>query len=184
MGFAVYRKLPSSAAVRGFLERAFRLAGARPAYFITEQGTPFTEMGFRRWCRHWGIQHRLGALGKYGSLAVIERGIRTIKSECTRQLCIVPYRLAVFEQGLTLYSSWYSAAQPPTRSTTVADQPAAHRASSPACDGLGDPLAPPRGPSSEANPRSGSICRVNSSLSGDIYRSSRSSAPPRGSRPE
>jgi len=112
MGFTVYRRLPSSAAVRGFLERAFRSAGARPDYFITDQGTQFTEKGFRRWCRRHGIGHRFGALGKYGSLAVIERWIRTIKNECTRRLCIVPYRLGGFEQELALYFSWYNGLRP------------------------------------------------------------------------
>ena len=81
MGFAVYRRLPSSAAVRGFPERAFRSAGARPDCFITYQGSQFTDRGFRRWCRRYGMKHRFGALGKYGSLAVIERAIRSIKSE-------------------------------------------------------------------------------------------------------
>jgi len=40
------------------------------------------------------------AVGKYGSLAVIERSMRTLKSECTRRLILVPYRLARFEQEL------------------------------------------------------------------------------------
>jgi len=108
MGFAVYRALPSSAAVRRFLESAFRWVGEKPAHLISDQGTQFIAKGFRRWCRRWSIQHRFGALGKYGSLAVIERGIRTIKSECTRRLTAVPYRLAAFEQELGLCCSWYN----------------------------------------------------------------------------
>jgi hypothetical protein len=58
------------------------------------------------------MRHRFGALGKYGSLAVIERGIRTIKSECTRRLCTAPYRLGGFEQELALYFSWYNSLRP------------------------------------------------------------------------
>src|SRR5712692_5053437 len=115
MGFAVYRTLPSSAAVRRFLEGAFRKAGERPHHLISDQGTQFIAKGFRRWCRQRGIRHRFGAVGKYGSLAVIERSIRTIKTECTRRLSVVPYRLGAFEQDLALYFSWYNFHRPHTR---------------------------------------------------------------------
>jgi len=112
MDFAVYRTLPSSATVQRFLEGAIRRAGEWPAYLISDQGTQFTEKGFRRWGRRRGIRHRVGALGKYGSLAVIERNIRTIKTECTRRLILVPYRLATFEQELALYFSWHNGHRP------------------------------------------------------------------------
>ena len=77
-----------------------------------DQGTQFIANGFGRWCRRQGIRHRFGALGKYGSLAVIERSMRTLKSECTRRLILVPYRLARFEQELALYFSWYNGHRP------------------------------------------------------------------------
>jgi len=114
MGFAVYRALPSSASVRRFLETAFWRAGDRPAHLISDQGTQFIAKGFRRWCRRREIRYRFGALGKYGSLAVIERGIRTIKTECTRRLIVVPYLLATFEHELALYCSWYNGRRPHT----------------------------------------------------------------------
>jgi len=114
MGFAVYCALPSSAAVRRFLESAFRRAGAWPAHLISDQGTQFTARGFRRWCRREGIRHRFGALGKYGSLAVIERTIRTLKAECTRPLIVAPYRLVALEQELGLYCAWYNNHRPHT----------------------------------------------------------------------
>jgi len=115
MGFAVYPTLPSSAAVRRFLEGAFRSADGKPGSLISDQGTQFIAKGFRRWCRRQGIRHRFGALGKYGSLAVIERCIRTAKGECTRRLIVVPYRLAAFEQELALYISWFNGHRPHTR---------------------------------------------------------------------
>jgi len=115
MGFAVYRTLPSSAAVRKFLERLFRSAGDKPLRLISDQGTQFIAKGFRRWCQRHGIQHRFGAVGKYGDLAVIERCIRTAKDECTRRLIVVPYRLAAFEQELALYISWFNGHRPHTR---------------------------------------------------------------------
>jgi len=112
MGFAVYGALPSSAAVRRFLEGAFRRARERPHHLISDRGTQFIAKGFGRWCRRQGIRHRFGALGKYGSLAVIERSIRTIKTECTRRLLLIPYRIAAFEHELTLYMDWYNGHRP------------------------------------------------------------------------
>jgi transposase InsO family protein len=114
MGFAVFRMPPSSASVRRLLETVFRRTGEWPAYLISDQGTQFTDQGFRRWCRRHGIRHRFGALGKYGSLAVIERSIRSVKSECTRRLILVPYRLATFEYELALYFAWHNGHRPHT----------------------------------------------------------------------
>ena len=114
MGFAVYRGAPSSAAIRRFLEGVFTRAGQQPRHLISDQGTQFVAKGFRRWCRRQGIQHRFGAVGKYGSLAVIERCIRTLKTECTRRLILVPFRFAAFRQDLALYFSWYNGHRPHT----------------------------------------------------------------------
>ena len=115
MGFAVYRALPSSAAVRRFLENAFLRAGERPHHLISDQGMQFSAKGFRHWCRRLGTQHRFGAVGKYGSLAMIERCVRTVKAECTRCLVLVPYRLVELQRELTLFTSWYNAHRPHTR---------------------------------------------------------------------
>ena len=112
MGIAVFRALPSSTAVRRFLEAAFRRAGKNPDHLISDQGNQFLAKGFKRWCRRHGIRHRFGALGKHGSLAVIERSIRTIKAECTRRLILVPYRFAAFEHELALYMNWYNSHRP------------------------------------------------------------------------
>ena len=112
MGFAIYQKEPSSDALRRFLEGVFRKAGQLPRHLITDQGIQFTAKGFRRWCRRRGIQHRFGAIGKYGSLAVIERCIRTLKTECTRLLILVSYHLAAFRQELNFYCSWYNGNRP------------------------------------------------------------------------
>jgi transposase InsO family protein len=102
MGFAVDRAQPTSAAVRKFLERAFRRVGERPDHLISDQGTQFIANRLRRWRRRQRIRHRFGALGKYGSLAVIERSIRTVKTECTRRPILVSYCLATFEHELAL----------------------------------------------------------------------------------
>jgi putative transposase len=112
MGFAVFRSQPTSTAVRNLLERVFRDAGETPRHLISDRGKQFIAREFRRWCKRWGIQHRFGALGKHGSLAVIERSIRSIKAECTRRLILVPYRLGAFEHELALYIDWYNKHRP------------------------------------------------------------------------
>ncbi len=113
MGFAIFRCQPTSAAVRRFLEHLVR--SHQPRYFVSDQGRQFVAREFRRLCRRRGIRQRFGAIGQYGSLAVIERCIQTLKTECTRRLITVPYRLAAFEQDLALYCSWYNSHRPHTR---------------------------------------------------------------------
>jgi transcriptional regulator with XRE-family HTH domain len=87
MGCSVFEHCPSSAALCSFLEGVVRHA-TTPKYIITDHGKQFTARPFRRWCRRRGIRRRFGAVGQYGSLAVIERFIRTLKDECTRRLVV------------------------------------------------------------------------------------------------
>ena len=112
MGIAVFKKEPTSKAIRDFLSRAIAGAGRAPNHLISDQGTQFTEKDFPRWCRRRGIRHRFGAVGKYGSIAIIERIMRTLKSECTRRLVLVPFRRSNFVRELTLWSSWYNGDRP------------------------------------------------------------------------
>ena len=111
MGVAVFRSLPSSAAVRGFLDRVVGKAATAPKYVITDQGQQFVAVAFRRWCRRHGIRQRFGAVGKYGSIAVVERLIRTMKNECTRRI-LVPLRLAAFQRELSIFADWYDNERP------------------------------------------------------------------------
>ena len=111
MGCAVFESQPTSAAVRSFLDSAMRRARSRPRHMITDHGKQFTAKAFRRWCGRRGIRQRFGALGKYGSLAVVERFIRTLKSEGTRRL-LVPLRTSAFEQELALFAAWYNGFRP------------------------------------------------------------------------
>jgi putative transposase len=112
MGVATFKKEPTSKAIRAFLDRVIRSAGRAPNHLISDKGTQFTESGFPSWCRRHGIRHRFGAVGKYGSIAIIERLMRTLKRECTRRLVFVPFRRAKFERELTLWSRWYNSERP------------------------------------------------------------------------
>lgn len=114
MGFAVFEQQPTSAAVRAFLGRTMRKAGASPRHLITDQGSQFIDAGFREWCVCKGIRQRFGAVGKYGSIAVIERLIRSVKNECTRRL-LVPYQRDAFRREMALYVDWYNCHRPHER---------------------------------------------------------------------
>ena len=80
MGFAVFDQQPTSVAVRTFLGRAIQRTGATPKHLITDQGKQFRDKSFGRWCRRRGICQRFGAVGKYGSIAIVERLIRSVKN--------------------------------------------------------------------------------------------------------
>jgi transposase InsO family protein len=111
VGVAVFDQQPTSVAVRAFLGRAVRKTGAAPRHLITDQGKQFRNKAFGQWCRRRGIRQRFGAVGKYGSIAVVERLIRTIRSECTRKL-LIPYRRGRFRRELSLFVDWYNGDRP------------------------------------------------------------------------
>ena len=111
MGFAVFEELPTSVEVRTFLGRAIRSAGSAPRHLITDHGTQFTDETFGRWCARRRIRQRFGAVGKYGSIAVVERFIRSMKDECTRKL-LVPYQRESVRRELSFYVEWYNGHRP------------------------------------------------------------------------
>ena len=79
---------------------------------ISHKGKQFVSKTFRRWWRRRGIRQRFGAVGKYGSIAVVERLVRTIKSECTRRFIVVPLRQTALEREPALWRGWYNASRP------------------------------------------------------------------------
>jgi putative transposase len=113
VGFRPFPQQPRSDAVRAFAQRAIREANVAPGHLVTDQGEQFRCRGFQRWCRRRRIVQRFGAIGKHGSIAVIERFIRTLKEECTRRL-LVPYDRAALRQEISMYISWYNAHRPHT----------------------------------------------------------------------
>ena len=108
MGITAFRSQPSSDAVRAFLGRAIAKAGTAPRYIVCDRGKQFDCVGFRQWCRRKGIKPpRYGAIGKHGSIAVIERLILTTKTLLSR-LLLVPYRRDAFLRELTAAAEWYN----------------------------------------------------------------------------
>jgi transposase InsO family protein len=113
MGIAAFRRQPTSEMVRAFLGRAIRQAGAPPKYLICDKGVQFWCDGFIQWCQRNGIRPRFGAVGKQGSIAVVERFNRTLKEEGTRRL-LVPLRRETFRSELKLFATWYNGHRPHT----------------------------------------------------------------------
>ena len=113
MGFMIFRKQPTSRAVQKFLDRTIQKNGAKPKYIITDKGKQFWCDGFKGWCKAKKIKPRFGAVGKHGSIAVVERFIRTLKDEYTRVLDI-PMRRRDFRAGLARFMEWYNEWRPHT----------------------------------------------------------------------
>ncbi len=130
MGFAVFWKPPTSVEIRTFLGRAIRGAslpplvrggrGGRaayvspPKYIISDKGSQFwPNAGFKLWCKRRNIKPRFGAIGKHGSIAVIERLIGTIKREGLAGITI-PYGREEMRQLIRSLVGWYNEHRPHT----------------------------------------------------------------------
>jgi putative transposase len=111
MGFALFRKAPTSVEVRSCLGRAIGATGTAPRYLVSDKGSQFFPTAdYKIWCRHHGIRPRFGALGKHGSIAVLERAVRTIKEALQR--IIVPTRREAMRTELVIVLDWYNQHRP------------------------------------------------------------------------
>jgi putative transposase len=111
MGAAIFKSEPSASDLTSFLGRVCGRRRCWPAHLITDHGPQFTADGFRLWCRRHGIRQRFGAVGKYGSIAVVERFIRSMKSECTRAI-LVPFSTTALEREVQHYVAWFNSDRP------------------------------------------------------------------------
>lgn len=114
MGFAVFRKEPTTQETQRFLERVMETAGVKPKYLVIDQGSQFTANEFRGedgkggWCLKHGIVPRFGAFGKFGSIAIIERFNRTLKRELLRRV-LIPFGLDAMCEELRVAIEWHNA---------------------------------------------------------------------------
>jgi putative transposase len=111
VGFALFRDRPTSGDVQRVLERAIGKVSCGPRYVITDKGHQFWCQSFRRWCRRRAIRPRFGAAGKQGSIAVVERFIRSMKTEGTRRIR-VPLEMNAMRQEIGSYAMWYNLFRP------------------------------------------------------------------------
>jgi Integrase core domain len=81
-----------------------------PKYTVSDQGVQFREH-FIAWCGRHGVKPRFGAIGRHGSIAVIERFMRTLKSEGPRRV-LVPLRLDEMCSAVASVVGWYNEVRP------------------------------------------------------------------------
>ncbi len=110
-GIAVFRQEPTSEAVRAFLGRTMACQGAKPKHLISDKGGQFWCDGFQTWCQRHQIKPRFGAVGKQGSIAVVERLILTLK-QTIGQLSLVPLSRESFRKEMVLIGEWYNEHRP------------------------------------------------------------------------
>jgi len=74
----VFIREPSSSDIARFVSGAARRHG-RPAHFVSDRARCFTAKTFHRRLRRLEVKQRFGAVGRKGSIALIERLWRTLK---------------------------------------------------------------------------------------------------------
>jgi transposase InsO family protein len=110
IGFAIFSGQPRAQDVHEFLDGVIAKHG-KPKYIITDSGKQFDCHAFRTWCTSHVIEPRFGAIGQHGSIAVIERFIKSFKGECMRRI-LVPYGLDDARHEISLYVEWYNIHRP------------------------------------------------------------------------
>jgi transposase InsO family protein len=121
IGFAVFMKQPKAEDITNMLDKAISRVGRTPKYIITDKGSQFWPSGakpenrknhpYLKWCDKQKIKPRHGAVGKYGSIAIIERFIKSLKTECLNRIQL-PFNLADICLELSLYVTWYNLYRP------------------------------------------------------------------------
>jgi transposase InsO family protein len=111
MGFAVFKVRPTSGQVTKALDMIIKKENVKPKHIIVDQGSEFKCENFeQKWCKQHGIKPRFGAVGKHGSIAVVERFHRTFK-ELLRQTTI-PEEQTEYEEEAQLVIRWYNENRP------------------------------------------------------------------------
>ncbi len=111
MGFALFKKPPTSVEVHAFLGRTMRKAGASPKYLVCDKGGQFWNPSFKRWCKRKKTDPRYGAVGEYGSIALMERFIRSLKEEWLRRI-VISFRVESMRRELSFYLAWFNEHRP------------------------------------------------------------------------
>ena len=111
MGVAVFKVNPTSEEVTDAMTRIMFEERVRPKHIIVDQGSQFKCKHFEHvWSKALGIRLRFGAVGRHGSISVVERFHRTFK-ELLEQI-VVPEDQAEFEREARLIIDWYNEHRP------------------------------------------------------------------------
>ena len=90
----------------------FFQAGKKPRHAIFDQGPQFFCDAFKAWCQRLKIKPRFGAVGQHGSIAIVERFIRSFKTECVGSLPLVPMHIEQMLAELEFYAAWFNEERP------------------------------------------------------------------------
>jgi transposase InsO family protein len=117
LAVGVFLREPSSAQSSVLMARAVERAGRAPKYLVSDKGNQFFDRDeptqYQLWCAEHGVKTRFGAVGKKGSIAVVERFILSMKAEGLTQV-IVPIRIQAMIAQVQAYAGWYNAHRPHT----------------------------------------------------------------------
>jgi transposase InsO family protein len=106
----VFTKEPTAMEMLALVEDTTRTHG-RPRHFVSDQGAQLTATAFRETLAELGIRQRFGAIGRTGSIAIVERFWRSLKD--TLRLRSVPPLLKVdLERRLGVFLTYYSCLRP------------------------------------------------------------------------
>jgi len=108
----VFHMEPTAEQVCALLDAARQHAGRAPRYIISDRGCQFQD-AYRNWCWRWGVRPRFGAVGKHGSIAIVERFILSMKTEALRRI-LVPLPLPLMRAEVAAYVRWYNTCRPHT----------------------------------------------------------------------
>ena len=74
----LFQKEPTSAELASLLRQTTSRHPV-PRHLVSDQGSQFTSKHFRDTARSFGVRHRFGAIGRVGSIAILERFWKTLK---------------------------------------------------------------------------------------------------------
>lgn len=92
------------------LETTVVCAGRAPKYLISDQGSQF-RADYVDCCASHGIQPRFGAIGRSGSIALLERFWSTLKSAGLRKI-LMPYGINSMREEVRVFCLWYNGLRP------------------------------------------------------------------------
>jgi putative transposase len=110
VGFEVFPTEPTGLEVARALERIVKEGRGPPKHIVSDKGVQFRSEYFL-WCLKHGVRPRFGAVGQHGSIAVIERFIRTLKEEGLRRV-LVPLGIARMRKEIAAFVTWYGEHRP------------------------------------------------------------------------
>jgi len=111
VGTACWKTEPSTVEVITMLDTAIAATGNLPRHLISDQGSQFREE-YRAWCNERGVRPRYGAVGRHGSIALVERFIRSLKAEGLGRLIAIPLAAEKVAEELAIFVEWYNEHRP------------------------------------------------------------------------